>query len=187
MHSLPDLTTLSPAQKDELIGVLGAMLQAQKQQIQTLEQAQQKQAARIQEQAVCIQEFEGRLSLNSRNSSKPPSSDGLAKPAPKSLRPKGQRRSGGQMGHEGHTLRQSSQVDQTVENKGPQQCSACHSPLDYNAVHERRQVFELPVLRAQVIEHQVLRSTCRCGVVHTGSFPADVRAAAQYGPRARAC
>ena len=35
-----------------------------------------------------VSELEGRLKLNSTNSSKPPSSDGLHKPAPKSLREK---------------------------------------------------------------------------------------------------
>ena len=43
-----------------------------------------------------IEELEARLKMNSRNSSKPPSSDGLNKPSPKSLRKKGKRNRGGQ-------------------------------------------------------------------------------------------
>jgi len=95
MPSLPDLSELSPAQKDELIRLLWAQLLKQEERIGQLE---------------------GRLKLNSRNSSKPPSSDGLAKPAPKSLRLKGQRPVGGQKGHEGNTLRQRAQVDEVINH-----------------------------------------------------------------------
>lgn len=111
MQDLPDLTTLSHAQKDELIVALW-------QQVQTL-------TAQVQQMQAHILHLEGRLSLNSRNSSKPPSSDALAKPAPKSLRAKGQRRVGGQRGHEGNTLRQSAQVDHTIVHQGPTHCSSC--------------------------------------------------------------
>ena len=47
-----------------------------------------------------IKALRDQLSKNSRNSGKPPSSDGYAKPRPKSLRPKGDRKSGGRYGQE---------------------------------------------------------------------------------------
>ena len=53
-------------------------------------------------------------------------------------------------------------------------------------VGEVRQVFELPVLKMQVIEHQALQVQCRCGAMHQGQFPADVTASVQYGPGALA-
>jgi transposase len=71
MQSLPDLTKLSVAQKDELIRMLWPL----QQQVQDL----MAQMLVMQER---IKQLEGRLALNSKNSSKPPSSDGLCKPAP---------------------------------------------------------------------------------------------------------
>lgn len=165
MSSLPDLSELSHAQKDELIGRLWAQLLKQEERIGQLE---------------------ARLRLNSRNSSKPPSSDGLAKPAPKSLRLKGQRPVGGQKGHEGNTLRQSARIDEIIEHHGAGACPACQGQWSAHEVIDRRQVFELPVLRAQVTEHRLMRSRCRCGAVHEGRWPEGVNAPAQYGERAKA-
>ena len=133
-----------------------------------------------------ILELQARLGKNSANSSKPPSSDGLAKPAPKSLRVPGQRPIGAPKGHSGNTLRQSEIVDIVIEHFGPAQCSACHSALVEHEVLERRQVLELPVLRAQVIEHQRMLSVCTCGAVHAGVFPPDITAPVQYGSRLKA-
>jgi transposase len=66
-----------------------------------------------------FEQLRARLNMNSRNSSKPPSSDGLNKPAPKSLRVAGQRPTGGQKGHPGSTLRQAAQIDAIVIHEVP--------------------------------------------------------------------
>ncbi|AEH07795.1 transposase [Candidatus Protofrankia datiscae] len=58
-----------------------------------------------------IAELETQLQKTSRSSAKPPSSDGLAKPPPKSLRTKTGRRPGGQDGHPGSTLRMVAEPD----------------------------------------------------------------------------
>ena len=75
-----------------------------------------------------VAELEAQLKANSRNSSKPPSSDGLAKPAPKSLRRASRRKPGGQPGHEGTTLRQRADPDLIVRHEPPG-CHRCGAQL----------------------------------------------------------
>jgi len=172
MQDLPDLSQLSHDQKDELIRLLWSIVQSQ--------------AVQIAELKAQVLELQARLNMSSRNTSKPPSSDGLNKPAPKSMRVAGQKPTGGQKGHPGGTLRQASQPDQVVIHGVPEQCQACQRMLPYAFVGETRQVFDLPPLRYEVTEHQAMQAICSCGRVHTGQFPAGVNAAVQYGPRAQA-
>lgn len=176
MPELPDLSQLSHAQKDELIIQLFQMVQSLVAQMDVLQKR--------------ITELENRPRLNSKNSSKPPCSDGLAKPNskpnPKSLRVPGQNPNGGQPGHSGNTLMQSAQPDAFIQYTHGAYCTVCHSTQLQHAVIEHRQVFDLPVLRAQVTEHQLIRSQCTCGAVQVGAFPAGIQACAQYGPRAKA-
>ena len=175
MPSLPDLTQLSHAQKDELIRMLWPL----QQQVQGL----MVQMVVMQER---ITQLEGRLAKNSKNSSKPPSSDGLRKPAPKSLRKSGQHPHGGQPGHSGSTLRQSAHVDETVNHFGQTRCSACQRDIFAQEVAEIRQVFELPELSMRTVAHQQMRSRCTCGAVHLGAWPAGVNAPVQYGASVKA-
>ncbi|WP_265257061.1 IS66 family transposase [Verminephrobacter aporrectodeae] len=165
MQQLPDLSTLSSTQMGALVLELWAV-------VQTL--------------TVQNNELQARLNLNSRNSSKPPSSDGLNKPQPKSLRKAGQRPVGGQKGHKGHTLSQVAEPNMVVTHAPPEHCDVCHGPLGQASLVEARQVHDLPDLRYQVTEHRVLQSICNCGKTHRGVFPAEVTAAVQYGPRAKA-
>ena len=175
MTNLPDLNQLSHAQKDELIRMLWPL----RQQVQDL----MAQMAVMQER---IKQLEGRLALSSRNSSKPPSSDGLGKPAPKSLRLSGKKPNGGQQGHTGNTLRQSARVDETIVHQADTHCSVCHLELHEHTIAETRQVFELPKLAMRTVAHQQMRSICTCGAVHLGVWPVDVNAPAQYGASVKA-
>ena len=172
MQELPDLSQLSHSEKDDLIRLLWSMLQSQAKQIVAL-QAQ-------------VADLQSKRNKNSRNSSKPPSSDGLNKPAPKSLRIAGQNPTGGQKGHPGSTLCQAAQPDKIVIHDVPDQCKSCHLELPFAYVAETRQVFDLPSLKYEVTEHHAMQSICSCGHVHTGQFPAGVNATVQYGPRAQA-
>lgn len=129
-----------------------------------------------------VADLKHRLGLNSRNSSKPPSSDGLAKPTPKSLRGKTTRKPGGQKGHPGSTLAQVATPD-VVARHEPVACRGCGDGLTGAAevgVH-RRQVFDLPRIRVRVVEHQVVARQCVCGTVTCGAAPDGVDAPVQYG------
>src|SRR3990170_227833 len=107
MQSLPDLDRLGVAEKDDLIRSL---------------------VARVAELTAKVADLEGRLALNSRNSSKPPSSEGYGKPKPKSLRRPGKNPPGGQKGHEGHTLKKAEAPDHIVLH-APRAICECGLPL----------------------------------------------------------
>jgi transposase len=134
-----------------------------------------------------IAELEAQLRSSSTNSSKPPSSDGLAKPSPKSLRTKGRRPPGGQAGHQGHTLAQVATPDEFVRHE-PVACAGCGWDLGGapEVGTEARQVFDLPPVMVRVTEHRLVKRRCRCGHVTAGGAPEGVDAPVQYGPRVAA-
>lgn len=134
-----------------------------------------------------VKTLEKRLNQNSRNSGKPPSSDGYKKPKPKSLRVKGERPPGGQLGHKGHTLEFAANPDHIVLHQA-KACSCGHDLSNESALrHEKRQVHDLPPFRLEVTEHQAEVKCCKaCGKTVKGVFPTDVAAPVQYGPRFRA-
>ena len=131
-----------------------------------------------------IAELEARLRQTPRNSSRPPSSEGLQKPPPRSLRKKGGRRPDGQDGHAGATLAQVARPDREVRHE-PARCGRCGAGLGGRPVTgvERRQVSGLPEVTVKVIEHQLIERECGCGCRTKGSAPQGAEAAVQYGPR----
>jgi len=147
--------------------------------------ALQKQLA---EQAVLIQELRDQLAKNSRNSGKPPSSDGLKKPRTRSLRRKTGRRSGGQEGHEGHTLQMVAQPEH-IERHYATKCPYCATDLNdvVSERYEKRQVFDIPPVQITVTEHQAESKQCpHCRRQVRGTFPTNVTRPVQYGPRLKA-
>jgi transposase len=136
-----------------------------------------------------IAELERRLNKNSSNSSKPPSSDGLKKPPrTQSLRGKSGKKSGGQVGHKGGTLKQVAKPDR-IERHEADRCRYCQAGLTPAMISDvaRRQVFDLPEPRLEVTEHQASIYCCaECGGRTTADFPEGVNSPARYGPRVEA-
>ena len=130
-------------------------------------------------------ELRRRLGQNSRNSSKPPSSDSpFITPAPRSLRRRSGRKPGGQAGHPGSTLAQVCDPHERMRYE-PGPCAGCGADLSGapEVGMEKRQVFDLPPMTVRVIEHQLIARRCACGVTTCGSAPQGVSAPVQYGPR----
>ena len=147
----------------------------------------QAQEAQIAALMARVAELERRLGLNSSNSGKPPSSDGLKKPARvASLRERSNKKPGGQQGHEGETLRQSAEPDEIVDHFPPI-CSGCGGALTRGMAldHAARQVHDLPEPRPLVVtEHRAHVCQCAgCGARTRGAFPDGVNAPVQYGAR----
>jgi transposase len=145
---------------------------------------------RIAELEAALAEAFRRLGLDSSNSSKPPSSDGLKKKPrqARSLRGRSGKTSGGQEGHKGDTLRQVETPDFVVSHTACA-CEHCLVPLDPKSATgvEKRQVFDLPERRLLVTEHQASVYQCEgCRGVTKAAFPEGVVSAAQYGDRFKA-
>jgi transposase len=127
-----------------------------------------------------------RIGRSSRNSSKPPSSDGLGFKPPERRKGSGRKR-GGQPGHPGSgpELLPIERVDEVVEHH-PDACRRCGTLLQ--GVGEDpdplcHQVIEIPPITPLVIEHRLHRLVCPCCSTSTcASLPADVEAS-HYGPR----
>ena len=125
--------------------------------------------------------LEKRLSLDSYNSSKPPSTDGPFKKVVKSLRVKTGKAVGGQKGHEGRRLEPVSEPDH-VEEHCQTVCLNCGESLSGAPLAVAcHQVFDVP--RVRVTEHRAHTHLCPgCGHLHRGEFPADAAQPTQYGP-----
>jgi len=110
-----------------------------------------------------IAELERQMASTSRNSSKPPSSDGLGKPNPKSFRKKSGRKPGGQGGHLGKTLEQVADPDEVIRYE-PARCGGCGAGLARATEVDiaRRQVFDLPPITIRVTEHELVSRLCSC-------------------------
>ena len=177
--SLKGLTReqLRQLDKETLIDLLLAALAR----IDELEQQVAKQNERI-------QKLEDQLAKNSRNSGKPPSSDGLKKPKTRSLRRQSGKTQGGQKGHQGETLKM-------VSNPHHQEvcpltaCPHCaHDLRQVDAIdYERRQLFDLPPVELEVTEYQAEIKRCpHCQQEAKATFPEHITAPVQYGPRLKA-
>lgn len=137
-----------------------------------------------------VKELEDRLNKNSRNSDKPPSSDGLKKrpPKPKRIRGNKKRKPGGQTGHQGNTLKMSADVDETIRHESPS-CQKCGHDLSNvsGQIVGRKQVIDIPKPQLIVTEHQAIEKVCPCCCTkNKGDLPTQLKGNVQYGSGLRA-
>lgn len=175
--------------KDEMIEHLLMQVNTLNASLNSLQQSFDAQTALIAQLNQTIQELKEQLNKNSQNSSKPPSSDGFKKPAPKSLRKHSGKRVGGQEGHQGTYLSVLSDPDEIVKHM-PSACEGCpHYKMCKGTacVAEKRHVIDA-VVTVNVVEHQLLEiPICMLhGDTRKGNFPNNVKATVQYGENLQA-
>jgi hypothetical protein len=143
-----------------------------------------------------IADLERQLALrkqNSTNSSKPPSSDGLAgdpRPRGRKRTHKSERKPGGQLGHPGHHrgLVPTGEVS-AVEVRLPRQCGHCGRKLPQNPRQvttdgqpRRHQVTEIPPVKPHITEYQFPNVVCgHCGETTRALLPEEI--AKHFGPQ----
>ena len=118
----------------------------------------------------------------SKTSSTPPSQD-IGRSNAKSLRPKSNRRTGGQAGHKGKTLEMTSTPDE-IKNHIPDFCNSCGTNLTQEEAHfvSSRQEVELPSIKPTYIEYRNFKKTCTCcGEQATSELPSHLHNSIQYG------
>lgn len=183
MHSADDSPGVADASqsadKPATVQQCHAVIEAQARKIEELQ-------ARLVQQEQVLAELNERVKLNSRNSSKPPSSDGPGA-GNRAQRRANARRRGAQKGHPGsfRALLDESQVDRVVECAPAPVCE-CGAAVVAEGQPLRHQVFDVPPVKAQVDEYRLYSGRCvGCGKSHRGALPGGVPRG-QIGPRALA-
>jgi transposase len=138
----------------------------------------QQQVAELQKE---VQRLKDQLAKNSRNRSKPPSSDGLKKPSPKSLRPRGQSTPGGQKGHSGSTLKMVDNPDHIVVYpvKQCQRCGCCLADKRLLTWESGRYSISLPSPWRSPVIKLTSRSALIADIKNKATFPEQVKAPVQ--------
>lgn len=136
-----------------------------------------------------VNDLKRQLGQNSKNSSKPPSSDGYQKPNPKSLRGKSGKSSGGQPGHQAHWLQMDEHPDHII-TYDVSHCEKCGTDLSGVAPRtvDKRQEFNITV-KMESTEHRVVSKVCTdpyCRHHNRSAFPAGIEYKTQYGPGTKA-
>ena len=161
-----------------------ALIIAQQQEIPALRQENDELRVQLTALASELAQLRERVNRSSRNSSKPPSSDGLGFKPPERRKGSGRKR-GGQPGHPGSgpELLPIERVDEVVDYH-PDACRRCGTLLQGDDPEPvRHLVIEIPPITPLVIEHRLHRLVCPCCSTSTcATLPADVEAS-HYGPR----
>lgn len=155
--------------------------------VSELTAANQKLSEIIVKQQEEISQLKEQLNKNSKNSSKPPSSDGLQKTSPKSLRKPSGKKQGGQKGHEGKGFSIIKSPDESVDY-APTKCLGCLSQGKCVSCGVTDTRYEVDiVVETKVIRHRSLSFVCeKTGTVLSGTFPDNITATMQYGNNLKA-
>jgi transposase len=128
--------------------------------------------------------YEVRLNKDSSNSSKPPSTDGFAKPSPRSSRKPSGKKPGGQNGHEGHTMNADGANTTIIERR--EGCCDCGGDIKFNDTFRARKLIDIEII-VHTTEERVFDGICEiCGKQFTAQHSDDFRAPLQYGDNLRA-
>jgi transposase len=124
---------------------------------------------------------------NSKNSSKPPSSDFGKIRKTKSLKKASGKKVGGQPGHKGNSMKMAQNPDFT-EYHQPAYCNCCGNSLSGIEAEfsGKRQVVDIPEIALTVTEHRIYKKACNCGHVAQGAYPNGVDAPICYGKNTQA-
>lgn len=172
MEKLPSLDLLTSSEKDQLILYLFSVIQKLEKKIEELEKENK--------------ELKSQINKNSQNSHKPPSSDGYKRIT--SIRTKSDKPSGGQEGHKGCYLRESDQPDQIIRHE-LKRCPKCCLDLSKEGCLQikKAQVFDIPVLKIEVKEHQIEEKFCpNCKEFCQACLPLGIKFGVQYGANIQA-
>lgn len=138
----------------------------------------------LEEKVMYLLQIIGQQSVkkDSHNSHNPPSQDKSKPKRNQSLRKKSARKSGGQLGHKGHTLKQKTEPDKKHDLKSDY-CQLCGADLRdlVHALISKRQVIKLPPIEPIYIEYRQYGCLCSCGHHQKAAYPTGVNAPIQYG------
>ena len=134
-----------------------------------------------------ITELKAKLNKNSKNSNKPPSSDGPKKGIPKNSRVQSDKKTGGQPGHKGKTKALTPSPDTVVELKPKSECECGGQIIVSNEDFMVRQVTDIMHPKTITVEYRANEGTCgSCGKLHKASFPKGVEGVVSYGDNLQA-
>jgi len=126
-----------------------------------------------------------KIKKDSHNSSIPPSKEIIKRN--QSLRQKSDKKRGGQIGHDGHSLKTTDNPDQIIMLE-PNFCNICGNNLESISSNfaSRRQIIEIPPIKPIYIEYQSMSKLCPCGHLQVANFPENITNHIQYGASVQA-
>jgi len=130
-----------------------------------------------------IKELKEQLNKNSRNSSKPPSTDNKFKEKVSSKSKNRNKKRGGQKGSKGNNLKKSDSPDKikVLEDTVCKNCKHSLKEVEVKSISSK-QVFDIPKVEMQVTEFQQYQKICPCcKTVNKPEFPTGLNSYVQYG------